>query len=101
MLKNKRMRNLIVVFFCLVLIGACSTTEDVKVLAGPAPNFTLEDISGKPLSLNEIKGRSLSWISGPHGAVRASCPFLNSLICRTNISPRAWWLSGSLWMMRK
>jgi len=27
------------------------------VLAGPAPNFTLEDISGKPLSLNDIKGK--------------------------------------------
>jgi len=64
MVKNKRMHNLIVVFFCVVLIGACTTADDVKVLAGPAPNFTLEDISGKPLSLDEIKGRSLSWISG-------------------------------------
>jgi thiol-disulfide isomerase/thioredoxin len=57
MVKNKRMRNVIVVFFCLALIGACGTAGDVKVLAGPAPDFTLEDISGKPLSLNEIKGK--------------------------------------------
>ena len=57
MVKNKRMRNLIIVFFCLALIGACSTTDEGKVLAGPAPNFTLDDISGKPLSLDEIKGK--------------------------------------------
>jgi cytochrome c biogenesis protein CcmG/thiol:disulfide interchange protein DsbE len=57
MVKSKRMRNGIVVFFCLALIGACGTAGDVKVLAGPAPDFTLEDISGKPLSLNEIKGK--------------------------------------------
>jgi cytochrome c biogenesis protein CcmG/thiol:disulfide interchange protein DsbE len=57
MVKNVRMRNLIKVFFCLLLIGACSTADDGKVLAGPAPNFTLEDISGEPLSLSEVKGK--------------------------------------------
>lgn len=57
MVKNKRVRNLIVVFFCLVLIGACSTADDVKVLAGPAPDFMLEDISGKSLSLSDIRGK--------------------------------------------
>lgn len=57
MVKSRRVRQWIVVFFSLALIGACSTAEDVKVLAGPAPNFTLEDISGKPLSLNDIKGK--------------------------------------------
>ncbi|HEX9909848.1 MAG TPA: TlpA disulfide reductase family protein, partial [Desulfatiglandales bacterium] len=57
MMKNRRIRNLIMVLFCLFLINACSTTDDGKVLVGPAPNFMLEDISGKSLSLSQIKGK--------------------------------------------
>ena len=57
MVKNIGMRSLIMVFLCLALVSACSTTEDVKVLTGPAPNFILEDISGKPLSLGDVKGK--------------------------------------------
>lgn len=57
MVKNKWMRIGIIALFCMVLIGACTATEDVKVLAGPAPNFTLEDISGKPISLSDVKGK--------------------------------------------
>jgi cytochrome c biogenesis protein CcmG/thiol:disulfide interchange protein DsbE len=57
MVKNKKIRDLIMVFFCLILIGACSTAEEGKVLAGPAPNFTLEDISGKSLTLTDVKGK--------------------------------------------
>jgi cytochrome c biogenesis protein CcmG/thiol:disulfide interchange protein DsbE len=57
MVKNKRMRNFILVLFCLFLAGACSTAEEGKVLAGQAPNFTLEDISGKFLSLSDVKGK--------------------------------------------
>lgn len=57
MVKNRRIRNWIMVFSCLVLISACSTTDEGKVLVGPAPNFKLEDISGKSLSLSEIKGK--------------------------------------------
>ena len=56
MVKNRRMRNSIMVFFFLILIIACSAADDGKVLAGPAPNFTLEDISGKPLSLESDQG---------------------------------------------
>jgi thiol-disulfide isomerase/thioredoxin len=57
MVKNRGKQNAIMVFFCLILIGACSAADEVKVLAGPAPNFTLEDISGKPLSLSDVKGK--------------------------------------------
>jgi cytochrome c biogenesis protein CcmG/thiol:disulfide interchange protein DsbE len=57
MVRKLRIQNVIVMFFCLVFISACSTTDDGKVLAGPAPNFTLEDISGKSLSLSDIKGK--------------------------------------------
>jgi len=57
MVKNRRMRNLIVVLFCFILISACSTSDDGKVLAGPAPDFMLEDISGQPLSLSDIRGK--------------------------------------------
>ncbi len=57
MAKKLTMRNVIMMFFCLAFISACSTTEDVKMLVGPAPNFTLEDISGKPLSLSDVKGK--------------------------------------------
>lgn len=57
MVKNIGTRSLIMFFLCLSLISACSTTEDVKMLTGPAPNFTLEDISGKPLSLSDVKGK--------------------------------------------
>ncbi|MGE5841353.1 MAG: TlpA family protein disulfide reductase [Deltaproteobacteria bacterium] len=57
MVKNKWMRNGIIALLCTVLIGACAATEDVKALAGPAPNFTLEDISGKPISLSDVKGK--------------------------------------------
>jgi hypothetical protein len=39
MAKNRKMRNLFMVLFCLMVISACSTTEEGKVLAGPAPNF--------------------------------------------------------------
>ena len=57
MVKDKRMRNLIVGFLCLVLISACAAVDEGKMLAGPAPNFKLEDISGKSLSLDDIKGK--------------------------------------------
>jgi thiol-disulfide isomerase/thioredoxin len=57
MANNRKMRNLLMVLFCLIVISACSTTEEGKVLVGPAPNFMLEDISGKSLSLSEIKGK--------------------------------------------
>jgi thiol-disulfide isomerase/thioredoxin len=57
MAKNRKMRDLFMVLFCLIVISGCGTTDDGKVLAGPAPNFTLEDISGKPLSLNDVKGK--------------------------------------------
>ena len=57
MMINTRMRNLIMGLFCFILISGCSTTDDGKVLVGPAPNFMLEDISGKSLSLNDIKGK--------------------------------------------
>jgi thiol-disulfide isomerase/thioredoxin len=45
------------VFLSLALISACSTTDEGKVLVGPAPDFTLEDISGKSLSLSDVKGK--------------------------------------------
>jgi cytochrome c biogenesis protein CcmG, thiol:disulfide interchange protein DsbE len=57
MVRKLKMRNVIIMFFCLVVISACSTTDEGKVLAGPAPNFTLEDISGKSLSLSDVKGK--------------------------------------------
>lgn len=57
MVKNKKLRSVILVLFCLAVISACGTTDDGKVLAGPAPNFTLEDISGKSLSLSDVKGK--------------------------------------------
>jgi len=57
MVRKLQMRNVIIMFFCLVVISACSTTDEGKVLAGPAPNFTLEDISGKSLSLSDVKGK--------------------------------------------
>jgi thiol-disulfide isomerase/thioredoxin len=57
MVKNSMMRTVIIAFFCFVVVSACGTTDDGKVLAGPAPNFTLEDITGKPLSLNDVKGK--------------------------------------------
>jgi len=57
MVKNRRMRNLIMVPFCFILISACSTSDDGKVLTGPAPDFMLEDISGQPLSLSDIRGK--------------------------------------------
>ena len=57
MAKNTRMRSLIMIFLCLTFIGACSTADEGKVLAGPAPHFTLEDISGKSLSLSDVKGK--------------------------------------------
>jgi cytochrome c biogenesis protein CcmG/thiol:disulfide interchange protein DsbE len=57
MMENKRIRNLIMGLFCLFLVNACSTAEEGKVLVGPAPDFRLEDISGKSLSLNDVKGK--------------------------------------------
>jgi peroxiredoxin len=41
------------IFLCLAILSACSTTD----LVGPAPDFTLEDISGKSLSLSDVKGK--------------------------------------------
>jgi len=38
-------------------ISACLAIEEGKALTGPAPNFILEDISGKSLSLNDVKGK--------------------------------------------
>ena len=57
MKKKSGIRNGIVIFFCVMIISACSTADDVKVLAGPAPDFMLEDISGKSLSLSDIRGK--------------------------------------------
>ena len=56
-MENRRTRNLVMVLFCLFLIGACSVADEGKVLVGPAPNFVLEDISGRHLSLNDVKGK--------------------------------------------
>jgi len=57
MKKKSGIRNGIVIFFCVMIISACSTADDVKVLAGPAPDFMLEDISGKSLSLSDVRGK--------------------------------------------
>jgi len=57
MVRNRRVLNLILILFCLMLISACRAIDDGKVLTGPAPNFKLEDISGKALSLEDVKGK--------------------------------------------
>jgi len=50
-------QDVIIALFSLVLVSACGTTDDGKVLVGPAPNFTLEDIAGKSVSLSDVKGK--------------------------------------------
>ena len=57
MAKSRKARTVLMVLFCLFLIGGCGTSDDGKVLAGPAPNFMLEDLSGKSFSLSDIKGQ--------------------------------------------
>lgn len=57
MVKNRSARNLTFIVFCLMLVGSCQAIEEGKVLTGPAPDFKLEDISGKTLSLSDVKGK--------------------------------------------
>ncbi|MEJ0100977.1 MAG: hypothetical protein WDO12_15240 [Pseudomonadota bacterium] len=61
--------------------------------AGPAPQFHLDSMAGKPVDLSQFKGQVVMLNSGRAGAARAAprCPSSRSCTRSTNPWASPWW----------